>query len=226
MKEKNSITGDAGIMKRIIGVTGGVGCGKSPVLNTLREEYGAEVIEADAVARALMEPGQSAYEAVVRTFGVEILSEELWTTASARVPFTSAADSRAALPPIDRAKLAAIVFADPGKRELLNSLTHPAVEQEVRRRMQESAAEIIVYESAIPAEAKMRALCGEIWYVYAPQEVRIRRLMASRGYSREKCLSVMASQLSEEAFRELSDHVIDNGGTTEETAAQIRKLLG
>lgn len=211
MEEYIGIT-DMKDTKRIIGITGGVGCGKSTVLNTLREEYGAEVIEADAVARALMEPGQSAYKAVVQTFGREILSEE------------SGAAAEACGTPIDRAKLAAIVFADPGKRELLNSLTHPAVEQEVRRRIQESAAEIIVYESAIPAEAKMRALCGEIWYVYAPQEVRIRRLMASRGYSREKCLSVMASQLSEKAFRELADHVIDNGGTTEETAAQIRKL--
>lgn len=198
-------------MKRsIIGITGGVGSGKSTVLQILKEEYQAEIIEADAVARELMEPGGSVYQAVVNTFGPPILQD---------MPAAGEA-------PIDRNALAKIVFADRSRREMLNALTHPAVKDEVIRRIAASRASLIVYESAIPYEARMKELCDEIWYVYAPQEVRIGRLTASRGYTREKCLAMMASQMSDDEFRRISNRVIDNGGTEEMTAGQIREMLG
>ena len=91
--------------------------------------------------------------------------------------------------------------------------------------MERRAAPLVVYEAALPEEARMRELCQEIWYIHVPEEIREERLMASRGYSREKCRQIMAAQLSEEAFRRLSDHVIENGGTVEETARQIAGLL-
>ncbi len=187
-----------------IGITGGVGSGKSTVLAILRDQYGAEIIEADAVARALMEPGGASYQAVVSRFGTGILQP----------------DGR-----IDRNALAALVFAEPALREELNQMTHPLVKQEVEVRMNRSQAPLVVYEAALPEEAKMRELCQEIWYIHVPEEIREERLMASRGYSREKCRQIMAAQLSEEAFRKLSDRIIENGGTVEETAAQLKKIL-
>lgn len=191
--------------KHILGVTGGVGCGKSTVLGVLRDRWGAEIIEADALAKELMMPGGSAYRAVVQAFGTDIL-----------VPDTGE---------IDRGKLAAIVFADEAKRQLLNALTHPLVKEEAERRIEASAAPVVVYESAIPREAMLRELCDEVWYVHTSDEVRIARLMATRGYSREKCLAIMASQMSEAEFTDYADRVIENDGTPEETEVLVDSIL-
>lgn len=190
--------------KRVLGVTGGVGSGKSTVLGILKEDFGAEIIEADEVARQLMEPGEAAYQAVVQEFGEGILS-----------PY----------PAIDRGKLAAIVFADETKLQRLNALTHPLVKEEVLRRIAASPASLVVFESAIPRQAFMREICDEIWYIHVPEKERIRRLMSSRNYTEEKCRQIMASQMSEEEFRALADCVIENGGSPEETRKQIRELL-
>lgn len=190
--------------RRVLGVTGGVGSGKSTVLGFLKEDFGAEVIEADEVARQLMEPGEAAYQAVVQEFGEGILS-----------PY----------PAIDRGKLAAIVFADEMKLQRLNALTHPLVKEEVLRRIATSPASLVVFESAIPRQAFMREICDEIWYIHVPEEERIRRLMSSRNYTEEKCRQIMASQMSDEEFRALADRVIENGGSPEETRKQIRELL-
>lgn len=187
----------------VIGITGGVGSGKSTVLDYLERTYGALIIQADQVARELMEPGGSCYEAVVGAFGEEILSPD---------------------GTINRGKLANLVFADKEKRLLLNSLTHPRVEEETRRRI-EAADGLVVLEAALPREAGFSRLCERVWYIHVPEETRIARLAAQRGYSREKTLLVMRSQLSEEEFRREADAVIENGGTPEETQAQIRELL-
>ena len=135
--------------KRVIGITGGVGTGKSTVLELLRKNHGARIIQADLVARALMEPGGGSYEAVRGAFGDGILSE----------------DGK-----IDRKLLAEVIFGDEEKRQLLNSLTHPLVKEEVRRQMEAADASLVVYEAALPGEAGMRELCGEIWAVTAPAD--------------------------------------------------------
>ena len=184
----------------VIGVTGGIGSGKSTVLNFLRDGYRAQIIEEDQVARELMEPGGACYQAVTEAFGLEILAED---------------------GQINRKELAALVFSDEAKRKQLNSLTHPLVEREVRRRIAAYDG-LSVVETALPREAGLRCFCDTVWYVHVPDEIRIARLMQDRGYSREKCLQVMASQLSEEEFRNLSDVVIENGGAREETHQQIR----
>lgn len=194
----------------IIGVTGGVGSGKSTVLEILKEKYGAHIIMADDVAKELMEPGSASYEAVVKAFGEDILEDS--------------PDRR-----IDRKKLAAIVFEDENKRELLNSLTHPQVKEEILERFrniyQKDPDALIVLEAALLIEGGYRNLLDWLWVVLADREVRIQRLMASRSYTREKALSIMESQLSDAEFRANADHVIDNSGSLEETAEQIAKAL-
>lgn len=192
-------------MKRLVlGITGGVGSGKSTVLNYLQNEMGALVIQADLVARELMEPGESCYEAVVHEFGREILAED---------------------GTIDRPALAALIFKDEAGRKRINELTHPLVRREVELRIALAEEALVVYESAIPREACMGELCHEIWFVHVPVETRIRRLMESRGYTREKCLAIMESQLSDREFTDMSDRVIENGGTPEETIAQVKRFL-
>ena len=190
--------------KWILGITGGVGCGKSAVLDILEKEYGAYVIQADLVAHELMWPGQTSYRAIVEAFGQEILAED---------------------GTIDRKALGAIVFADEEKLQLLNSLTHPAVKEEIRRRIADSGNPFIVIEAALLLEDHYDEICHEIWYVYADREVRFQRLSASRGYSREKSQSMMDNQMSEEELRRRCQAVIDNSNTMAETKTQLYRTL-
>jgi len=185
--------------KWILGITGGVGCGKSTVLDMLENEYGAFVIQADIVAHELMTPGQASYQAIVEHFGQVILAED---------------------GSIDRKALGAIVFSDEEKLTLLNSLTHPAVKEEIRRRISERRC-FIVIEAALLLEDHYDEICDEIWYIYADKEVRFERLAASRGYTREKSQSMMDNQMSEEELRRRCQAVIDNSGTLEETKAAL-----
>ena len=220
-------------MKRwILGITGGVGCGKSAVLDILEKEYGAYVIQADLVAHELMEPGQTSYKSIVEHFGQEILLENGH---------------------IDRKALGTIVFSDNEKLALLNSLTHPAVKEEIRRRITERLfgavdhelmEEMLAFEKTVTSESKSLEqtvfivieaallledhydeICDEIWYVYAEKEVRFERLAASRGYSREKSRAMMDNQMSEEELRRRCQAVIDNSGTLEDTKIALDALL-
>ncbi len=188
----------------VIGITGGVGSGKSVVLNILEQEYGAEILEEDRIARDLMEPGGASYQAVAEAFGPGILRED---------------------GTIHRPRLGSLVFGDPEKLLLLNRLTHPLVEQETRRRLAACRKPLAAVETALPREANLSAFCDAVWYIHVPEEVRIRRLSESRGYSREKCREIMGNQLPEQEFRALCRVVIENGGSLEETRRQIRRAL-
>ena len=109
-------------------------------------------------------------------------------------------------------------------------MVHPLVKTEVEReiasvRMRGEVSYVVV-ESALLKEGGLTECCDEIWYLYASTEVRIQRLMTSRGYTKERCLSVMDRQLSDTAFREIADAVIDNSGDFDDTKRQIARLLG
>lgn len=216
----------------IIGVTGGVGAGKSTILTILKEEYGAEIIMADDVAKELMEPGGASYEAVVRAFGEEILEELPASSPEEEGAYPENVKGSGVSPdkrPIDRKKLSALVFQDDKKRELVNSLTHPRVREEILRRfdlfLQEDPEALIILEAALLIETGYRSLLDFLWVVLADREVRIARLIRDRGYTREKALSIMESQLSDKEFRAHADYVIDNSGSIEETERQVADAL-
>lgn len=188
---------------RVIGITGGVGAGKSRILDILKEEFDAQIIEADIVAKELEEPGQPGYQKLVKTFGRGILSED---------------------GTIDRAVFAGLIFSDEAALRQVNAIIHPMAWQAVKDRVAGSHAELIAVEAAL-FDGRSREVCGELWFVDTSEENRIRRLLKNRGYSREKTLSIMENQPSRETFLTLADRVIDNNGTVEDVRCQIRQIL-
>lgn len=192
---------------KIIGVTGGVGAGKSTVLNYLEKRYGAKLILADLVGHEVMEPGHEAYEQVVKVFGQEIVSEDKT---------------------IDRKVLGAIVFADEKKRMILNRIIHPAVRQEILRRLEEaelSHLSYVVVEAALFLEENYDAFCDETWYIYTDEKIRRQRLKESRGYSDERIDQIFRSQKTHEEFQKRCLFMIDNNGSEEETFRQIDRRM-
>ena len=189
--------------KFILGITGGVGSGKSRILDILQKDYGFHVIQADQVARQLMEPGMESYHAVVDYLGPAVVKEDK---------------------SLDRAVMADIIFHDPIKRKRVDELTHPLVWKAAMKEAMEAREGRVVIEAAIPSK-DFRDKCSKMWYVYTSRENRMERLRESRGYTREKTESIMDSQAPEAGFREFSDAVIDNNGSVEDTRKQIRRLL-
>ncbi|MDD6074921.1 MAG: dephospho-CoA kinase [Clostridium sp.] len=188
---------------KVISITGGVGSGKSEVLRILKEEFSAQIILADQVAHQLMEPGKKGYKRVVEALGTAFLN----------------ADGS-----IDRKKLAEVIFQDKEAVQTMNSIIHPMVWKEIQYEIDHSDKQIVVVEAALFDE-EHNAMFDEIWYVYTEQENRIGRLMASRGYTREKCLEIMSNQASEEEYRRIADRVLDNNRGVEEISTQIAAFL-
>ena len=193
---------------KIIGITGGVGAGKSEVLNFIAGRYDATVVEADQVGYLVMQPGKEAFEPVAELFGPSVVKEDQT---------------------LDREKIAQIVFEDRQLLEKLNAIVHPAVKRYIRRAIQmeqEAGTEIFVVEAALLIEDKYDEICDELWYIYADENVRMHRLMKNRGYSVEKIRGILANQLSEEEFESHCDFEIDNSGDFQDTVRQIEQRMG
>lgn len=193
---------------KIIGITGGIGSGKSTVLKLLREKYQAYIVEADKVAHELMEPGQEAYEKIKEAFPETIFN----------------ADGR-----INRTALGNLVFQNPDWLNRLNGIVHPAVKtwilNEIGQQKQNHICKLFVIEAALLIEDGYTEICDEIWYVYAEESVRVKRLMESRGYSLDKCRAVMQNQSEEAYYRKNTSAWIDNSLTFAETEKQVDALL-
>lgn len=193
---------------KMIGITGGVGSGKSEVLKVLKEDYHAHIIMADQVAHELMEPGKASYDGIRKAFGEEVLNED---------------------GTIHRETLGKIVFQEKEKLEQLNSITHIAVDHEILKRISRikktERNPLIVCEAALLVGAEYESLFEQLWYVYAKEEIRYERLRNSRGYTDEKICQMMKNQKSEEEFQKAATHVIDNSGNLEETKRQIKDIL-
>lgn len=189
---------------KVIGITGGVGAGKSRILSILKTDYQAEIIQADEVAKELEEPRQEGYRALVELLGTHILAKD---------------------GSIDRASLASIIFQDEEALQKVNAVIHPLTWNEINRRIHQSSAPIVAVEAALFDE-NSKGYCQELWFVDTSEEHRIKRLMEHRGYSRQKCLDIMANQKDRASFLKLADVVIDNNGSVEAVQEQIAKILG
>ncbi len=195
--------------KKVLGITGGVGSGKSAVLAYLQEKYKARVIQADEVGRLLQTPGHDCYDRIVDAFGTETLDPQ---------------------GNLRRDLLAEKAFADPLALRKLNGIMHPSVKkyivEQIAEEQRNGEAPFVVVEAALLLEDHYDLVCDEIWYIYAGEETRIRRLTRSRGYTEEKARSIMANQMSEAEFRERCEFAIDNDSDfIENTYGQIDKGL-
>jgi dephospho-CoA kinase len=186
----------------LVGLTGGIASGKTVVAARLAE-HGAVVVDADAIAREVVEPGTPALARIAEEFGAGVL----------------AADGS-----LDRPALGAIVFADPAKLAVLNGITHPAVLELSQRRFAEAGAAdpeaVVVYDVPLLTEVRGKAEFDVVVVVSAPEETRIERMVTLRGMSRDEAERRIRSQVSDEERRALADFVIDSGGTLDETMAQ------
>lgn len=192
----------------IIGITGGVGAGKSQVLSILKEDYAAVLLIADEIAHVLMEPEEVCYRQIVQEFGETILKKDKT---------------------IDRPALSSLVFHQKEQLQKLNQIVHPCVKHYIREQIAAIHAanpeQLIVIEAALLIEDHYDEICDEIWYVYADEETRRRRLKESRGYTDERISSMMKIQLSEEEFRRNCKKVINNSESLLKTREELQKAL-
>jgi dephospho-CoA kinase len=186
----------------VIGLTGGIGSGKSTVAAMLAE-LGAVVIDADKVGHEIYRPGTDGFRRVVDAFGTAIVASD---------------------GTIDRRVLGARVFGDPAELARLNRLVHPLIGDEIRRRMQaalaEGASRPIVVEAAIMLEAGWRFF-DRIWVVVVEREVAVRRVTASRGLSQDEVERRIDAQMSNAAREASADLVIRNDGSLDELRRQV-----
>lgn len=193
---------------KVIGITGGVGCGKSAMLHAIAKEYSCKMLLADDIANFLKEPGQSCYAPLVAILGKQILDETGY---------------------IDKKKMSDLIFGNEALLEIVNEIVHPAVKahiwQCIDKEREKKEADFVFVEAALFIEAGYRDMVDCLWYIYADEEVRVERLKAGRGYTLDKIYSIMDKQLKEEVFREACDVIIDNSGSLEETMKQVKRNL-
>lgn len=197
---------------KTIGITGGVGCGKSKILEYISKNCNCRIILADDVDNKLKEPGEVCYFKLIELLGEDVIDLESPHKA------------------IDKKKMAAAIFNDEELLLKVNDIIHPAVTEYILNQKEiEKEKGLIDYffiEAALLIECGYRNYVDELWYIYADERTRVERLISSRGYSESKIASIMASQLSEEEFRENCDYVIDNSGSLEETYKQVNERIG
>lgn len=190
----------------IIGLTGGISSGKSTVAEMIKQ-LGIPIVDADVIAREVVEPNEEAYAQIVQHFGTSILN----------------ADQT-----IDRKKLGAIVFNDENERKKLNSIVHPAIRQRMKQQKEQYLQEgfvHVVLDIPLLFESKLTYLVEKTLLVYVNEDVQLQRLMARDESTKEEALSRIKSQMPLNEKIKLADAVINNNGTVEETKEQLFQVL-
>jgi len=193
-------------------LTGGIASGKSTIGRLLRE-LGATVVDADEVARDVVQPGQPAYQQIVAAFGPGVLVDGEGPSLGA--------------PPLDRRKLAARVFGDETARRTLNQITHPAIAAESARQMQRAmaaGASVIVYEAALLVENNIYQGMDGLIVVDIPEELQVSRAVSRGGLSVEEARARIRSQASRADRRKAATWLIDNQGSPEAAHQQLLTL--
>lgn len=233
-------------MKKIIGITGGVGSGKSTVLNFLEKEYHARILMADKIGHEAFEKYTDTYKKIAEHFGKEILDGK---------------------DEIDHVKLAAIIFNNKTEKEYVNNIIHPFVLDRIKHEIEkwnetitsnnidiEAASKeskstnkstetdkpsnisekkdkkqetinLLIIETALMFETGCDKLCDEVWSVTTDEDIRISRLMRDRGYSEEKAKAIIATQLPDEELIRKSDRSITNNQSVNELKKSIKSTI-
>lgn len=189
-----------------LGLTGGIACGKSTVAEML-DQRGAIIIDADVIAREVVEPDQPALKQLVQHFGTDILLPD---------------------GTLNRKKLGSIVFADENKRKQLNDILHPAIRAEMFSRMvqheQAQPDKLVVVDVPLLYESGLEPMFEEVMVVYVPAEVQLERLMKRDGLDKTEAENRLRAQMPIEEKKRLGDIVIDNSGSLTDTEAQIEQF--
>ncbi len=191
-------------MTKVIGITGGVGAGKSAILTYLEKNYNSTVIQADMVAHEVKEPQGICYEPLVALLGSTVCDETGF---------------------IRRDLMAKMIFSDEKLLKSVNEIIHPAVKKVILDRIAVCKKDYVFVEAALLIEDGYLPYLDELWYIYAEEEVRYKRLQENRGYSDDKIKQIFEVQLQEERYRAESDFVIDNSRTLSEAYRQIEERL-
>ncbi len=186
----------------VVGVTGGIGSGKTAVTDCL-QALGIRVVDADLAARVIMEPGRPALAAVAERFGQEILL---------------------ANGQLDRAALRRIVFADPEQRHWLEHLTHPLIGEEIVRQLSTADSPYVVLSSPLLLETSQKSLCDTVVVVDVAEEMQLQRTIQRDANDEAQVRRIMAAQLSREARLAGADRVVDNSGSLHDLQAQVKQL--
>lgn len=194
---------------KIIGITGGVGSGKSSIIKAVSERYRCCILLADDAAHDVYLPGNQCYEELVSLLSKDILDDS---------------------GNIDKKKMSALIFGNPKLLEKVNDIVHPAVKDVILNKIDEAKKagdfELFLLEAALLIECGYNDIVDEMWYVYASVNVRTARLRSSRGYTDDKIRSIMQSQLDESEYIKGSDFVIDNSHSIDNSIMQIEKRVG
>lgn len=186
----------------VVGITGGIGSGKSAVTDYL-ETKGVAVVDADKVARLVVEPGTAGLAAIAEYFGEEILQPG---------------------GELDRAALRKVVFDNPDKRKVLEGITHPLIREEIARQLSEAKSPYVVLASPLLLESGQNSFADYVVVVDVPESVQLSRTMVRDDNSEELVKSIMAAQLDRETRLSRADMSISNDGTLEELYARVDDL--
>ncbi len=193
---------------QVIGITGGVGAGKSAILEYLEQNYRVKNLIADKIAKRLMEPGSECYRKLLKFLPVEVYNDD---------------------ETINRGALSAAIFSSDELRVRVNEVMHPAVKEYIIGQIAEQERmgilDYVIVEAALLIEENYGEICDELWYVRTSEEIRKKRIMRSRGYSEEQVENMFRSQLSDSEYRKHCQVVIENNGTREETFYQVAQAI-
>ncbi len=193
-------------MTVVIGLTGGIASGKSTVSNMIIK-MGIKVVDADQIARDVVEIGKPAYNQIVKVFGKEILQHDN---------------------SLNREKLGALVFSDQKKREQLNKIVHPEVRKEMLHQVNEEkelGSDAVVLDIPLLFESKLTYMVDKTILVYVDEEIQLQRLMNRNGYNKDQAKLRIQSQLPLKDKRKLADEVINNNDSLEKTKSQLEDIL-
>ncbi|HLR68433.1 dephospho-CoA kinase [Virgibacillus alimentarius] len=193
-------------MGLIIGLTGSIASGKSTV-SLMFDDFDIPVIDADKLAREVVDPGEKAYEAIIHKFGPGILREDKT---------------------LDRKKLGAIVFADEQKRMQLNEIVHPAIREKMLKHRDayiKSDEKCVVLDIPLLFENKLTNYVDKTLVVYVDENVQLERLMEREGFSKQEAKQRIQAQIPNKEKAKLADAIIDNNGTKHHSYEQLEKLL-
>ena len=192
---------------KVIGLTGGIGSGKSTVSRYIAEQ-GIPVIDADKIAREAVLPDSEGLKKIIEKYGEEYLLED---------------------GNLDRVKMGALVFNNQQRLKELNSILHPIIKKEIKRRIElfrEGAVySLVVVDVPLLIEAEMMDLADSVWLVYADPEKQIERIIKRDGLSRAEALSRISSQMPMDQKKAFADEVIDNGGEIEDALKKVDYLI-